>query len=170
MTDHQSRDEAELIRRFRHDAVAAIGQIKAFTQLLGKELGKDASERARLSEARIVEATDRLLEQVEALTELHRGFDSGSRARVSLEDAARGAVERAKRHFADVQAEVTIGALPRITASPSAVQRLFDELVDNAFKYREGDTVRLDISAEQTPDGDTVLRVRDDGAGFDARS
>lgn len=71
--------------------------------------------------------------------------------------------------MSDRDARVTIGELPRGSASPRLVERVLQNLIANAVLYGDarGPAVAVDGCTE--PNGDVTLRVTDNGAGVSDR-
>lgn len=66
-------------------------------------------------------------------------------------------------------AVITQGTLPEVTADPSQLTRLFQNLVGNALKYRDPvRPLRIDIAAERLADK-WVFSIRDNGIGIEPR-
>ena len=65
-------------------------------------------------------------------------------------------------------AVVDRGHLPLIRADRGHVERLFQNLISNAVKFRNGEAPRISVGAEQG-DGGWVFQVRDNGIGIDER-
>lgn len=65
-----------------------------------------------------------------------------------------------------VGAEFTVGFLPTVVANPLSLNRLFQNLLDNAIKYRSHDRpLKIDISADRA-DGMVRIAVADNGLGI----
>jgi signal transduction histidine kinase len=76
----------------------------------------------------------------------------------------------------DLQSEIEgrqidwqIGSLPAVNCDPGLLQQAFANLLSNAAKYTRG-RERAVIEVDQmTIDGEAVIYIRDNGAGFDSR-
>lgn len=66
----------------------------------------------------------------------------------------------------DSGAVVTHDVLPTVMADGSQLVQLFQNLIDNAIKFRGGEPPRIHISAEQKGD-EWIFSVRDNGIGID---
>ncbi|MEQ8505234.1 MAG: HAMP domain-containing sensor histidine kinase [Rhodospirillales bacterium] len=65
-----------------------------------------------------------------------------------------------------VGAEFTVGSLPIVAANPLSLTRLFQNLLDNAIKYRSHDRpLKIDVSADRV-DGMVRISVADNGLGI----
>ncbi len=66
-----------------------------------------------------------------------------------------------------VSAEITVGALPLVTANGLQLTRVFQNLLDNAVKYRSHDRpLHIDVSARRADDGLVHISIRDNGTGI----
>jgi light-regulated signal transduction histidine kinase (bacteriophytochrome) len=63
------------------------------------------------------------------------------------------------------QAELTYSSLPAVRVREFHLQQLFQNLIENAIKYRREETPRIAVSAERN-DGQWVFRVQDNGIGI----
>lgn len=77
-------------------------------------------------------------------------------------------VSNLRRLLDESGAVVTHDNLPTVTADETQLVSLFQNLIDNAVKFRSSDTPRIDISAERKRDG-WVFYVKDNGIGIDPR-
>ena len=63
-----------------------------------------------------------------------------------------------------------LGALPRVTGDPSLLRVVFVNLLSNAIKFtarREEAVIEVDAAAGEN--GEVIVQVKDNGAGFDGR-
>lgn len=69
--------------------------------------------------------------------------------------------------IAETGARITVGPLPTVLADDQLI-RVFQNLIENAIKYRSESTPEVDVSADR--DGDNwKFSVRDNGIGFEMR-
>ena len=66
----------------------------------------------------------------------------------------------------ETQAQVTIDRLPVVEADASQLQRVFENLIANALKFRREEPPRIHVSAERS-DEDWVFTVQDNGIGIE---
>jgi signal transduction histidine kinase len=63
--------------------------------------------------------------------------------------------------------DISLGPLPSVTADPSMIRHLLDNLIGNGLKYvPTGESAHLDITADRRPDGWTDVEVADRGIGI----
>ena len=61
---------------------------------------------------------------------------------------------------------VTHGSLPHVIGDGLQLEQLFQNLIDNAIKFRSEDTPRIHVSAEEKA-GEWIFSVQDNGIGID---
>jgi hypothetical protein len=88
---------------------------------------------------------------------------------VRLDEVARGVLADLHEAIAETGGEVHVGPLPELRADPVQMGQLLQNLIGNGLKFHPpGVAPRVHVSAGQPGDGTVVLRVRDEGIGFDA--
>src|SRR6185295_14299621 len=66
--------------------------------------------------------------------------------------------------------EWRLGPLPKVEADPALMRQVWTNLLSNAVKYtRPRDPARIEVGCEDSPHGDFVFFVRDNGVGFDMK-
>jgi light-regulated signal transduction histidine kinase (bacteriophytochrome) len=85
---------------------------------------------------------------------------------VDLEEIVRSVQESLWREITCFRAEITSEELPTVTADPSQMEQLFQNLLANALKFSGGGPARIHISARELPTS-WEIAVRDDGIGLD---
>ncbi len=78
------------------------------------------------------------------------------------------ALAELKRAIEDTRAVVTHDPLPTLPADASLIDRLFQNLIENAIKFRGTAAPRIHVSAERR-DREWIFTVRDNGIGFDPK-
>jgi two-component system CheB/CheR fusion protein len=144
-----------------HDLVAPLRRIMARAEAL--ESGEGGAGEA----AAIAEMSRRLERQVtELLTYARSGLRAESLETVALSDVARHAAEGRAEEVAAVGGSVSIGALPQVQGSPAMLQLVFENLIDNALRYR-APSRKLALTIEPDPGNRHGVIVADNGQGFD---
>ena len=164
-----NRDLQDFARIASHDLQAPLRTSSALLDLL----------RARASgqlDREGIELLDRVHRSLKRfhllLTDLsayqHVNQDAGSSIEiVPLQDAIRTAIVNLQQPIHDSGAHVLVGDLPGVRGSGSLLTVLFQNLLENAVKYRRpGQVPRIEISAAEE-DENVVIAVRDNGIGFD---
>ena len=83
-----------------------------------------------------------------------------------------GTLERYARDFGqqnDVEVDLDLAAMPELDVKTEAVLfRIFQEAMTNVAKH--AGATRVAVHASATPEGDALLRIEDDGRGFDVEA
>ena len=90
-----------------------------------------------------------------------------------LETSSGAALEQAVANLAktinQAGAIITRDPLPTITADAPQLVQLFQNLLENAIKYRGADPPRVQVSAKKNGDSEWIFSVRDNGIGIDSQ-
>ena len=150
-----------------HDLRSPLRAIRSFTQMLEEDAGPQLDEASRDHLRRVVAATTRMSDLIDALLELSRiSRVAIQRAPVDLGAIAIAVVDELRHRDPDRAVDVTIA--PQLVASADArlARALLDNLIGNAWKFTAHTTgARIEIGAKD--DGERMFFVRDNGAGFD---
>ncbi len=142
-----------------HDLQEPLRTITGFIQLAE---GEDAvPDELAESFYHIKDGADRMQGMLRGLLDYSR-IDSAAKPHVAV--ALSGVVERVQRLYPELRASV--GPLPVVTAEPSQMERLIQNILSNAARYKHTDRdPRVEITAEETPRS-IILRFRDNGVGI----
>jgi two-component system NtrC family sensor kinase len=151
-----------------HDLRAPLRTISAFTHAIIKNIGDDADDRTRDHIRRVLAATARMSDLIDALLELARISRAPlGRHRVDLSHLSVLVFDELARR--DPGREVGLEIKPGlvVNADGRLMRILLDNLLSNAWKFTTGTAVpRIGVGSEHR-DGEPVYFVRDNGAGFD---
>jgi len=153
-----------------HDLRTPLRHISGFTDVLvaehSSQLGPEAQELLKF----IQEGSQKMNLMIGDLLNLAR---LDRREAVSKMTPLNSLVEDVLR---DLKSEIDgrkidwhIGSLPTVNCDPGLLQQAFTNLLSNAVKYtrrREHAVIEVD---QMTVDGEAVIYVRDNGAGFDSK-
>jgi two-component system NtrC family sensor kinase len=152
-----------------HDLRAPLRTVSAFTHAIVEELGGQLGDKGRDHIRRILAATARMSDLIDALLQLARIsrspigrhlVDLSHLAALVLDELARRDPER------HVGLEITPGLI--IDADGRLIRILLDNLLGNAWKSTAGtEAARIGVGKEDRG-GEPVYFVCDNGAGFDA--
>ena len=150
-----------------HDLRAPLRTISAFTQALVEDLSEVFDERARDYTRRVLAASARMSDLIEALLELSRISRAPlGRHRVDLSAVAGIVVEELVRRDPARTAVCNIARDLVVDADGRLMRILLENLLGNAWKFTARSAVaniELGIEARDEP----VFFVRDNGAGFE---
>ena len=151
-----------------HDLRAPLRTISAFTQALAEDLRYTLDERTRDHLRRVLAATARMSDRIDALLELSRISRSQlGRHRVDVSAVAITVIEDLRRRDVTRRLGATVASNLIAVADGRLVRILFDNLVGNAWKFTAyTSSPHVEVGSEDL-DGEQVFFVRDNGAGFD---
>jgi len=151
-----------------HDLRTSLQAILGFSQtLIARHHDELAPEAARFLDL-ILESTRAMGELIEDLL----GFSQANRAPLEFEPVdiaalARSAISELEPQLKDRKLEVIYGRLPVVRGDRILLKRVLVNLLSNAIKFTRGrQEARVEIDSFQR-DGERVIFVRDNGAGFD---
>jgi two-component system sensor histidine kinase/response regulator len=153
-----------------HDLRAPLRHINGFSGTLIEEHSSQLVPEAQQLLKRIKEGTQRMARIIDDLLNLAR-LDRHSMAlqMTSLNSLVENVLHDLESETIARKIEWRVGALPSVNCDPGLIQQVFANLLSNAVKYsrrREPAIIEVDQS---TIDGQLVLFVRDNGAGFNPK-
>jgi signal transduction histidine kinase len=163
----RARELESAIHTLVHDLRSPLGAMMGYAELIADE---DLPEEKRRDFARtIIEAGDRMREQIEQMLALYRVTNRELEpAPVDLTALARelgaGLAAREPDRVIRIDVEDGLGAV----ADPALTRMVLENLIGNAVKYsgREPEA-RIEVALAESGDGLDTFLVRDNGAGFD---
>ncbi|MBV9269438.1 MAG: GHKL domain-containing protein [Acidobacteriaceae bacterium] len=137
-----------------HDLKQPLRAINSYSQLLTRHCGRDetASEYA----AFIVDGVRTAAALIEQLLNFSRAGSSTKRSVVNLAACVATATYKLNREITETRAQVTCGPLPEVSVNQTDFERVFENLIDNAIKYRGPEPPTIRISAEEDEDGHVI--------------
>jgi two-component system, NtrC family, sensor kinase len=151
-----------------HDLRAPLRTISAFTHALGETLDGKLEGRSVDYMRRVLAATSRMSDLIDALLELARISRAPIvRHRVELSTLANVVVEELRRRDPERRVDVSIEPGLVVAGDGRLMRILLDNLLGNAWKFTSARaSARIQMRQEEQ-DGETVFYIQDDGAGFD---
>lgn len=156
-----------------HDLRAPLRHVMGFATLLDEQLNEGNPDRARASIRTIVEAATkmgRLIDDLLAFSRFARTPLTKRRIRLDqlVEDVRHELMAQAT--VVDRLIEWEIAPLPVVEADRSLLRQVLVNVMSNALKYSARRApARVAIGTIEGLSSETVLFIRDNGAGFDAR-
>jgi PAS domain S-box-containing protein len=153
-----------------HDLRAPLRHISGFSQMLvtkhSSQLGPEAQELLKL----IQEGSQKMNLMIDDLFNLARLDRRETVSKMTpLNSLVEGVLKDLQSEIEGRQIDWQIGSLPAVNCDPGLLQQAFANLLSNAAKYTRG-RERAVIEVDQmTIDGEAVIYIRDNGAGFDSR-
>lgn len=168
-SDECEQELDELIYAVSHDLREPLRAVQGFCDLLNADFGDGLGARGKEYLGFVVDGSRRMDAMLDGLLQYSRL----RRAPQQIETADLTAlVQQTAAECAEgahVSAEsVTIEPLSTLEVDSNQMRELFRQLIDNAIRYApDPASCRITVSAK-TIDGETVISVCDNGAGFPA--
>lgn len=150
-----------------HDLQEPLRKITSFIDLLERQYKDQLDEKAEEYIERVVDGAARMQQLIADLLEYSRvGQDELSLNSTDLEAALSRVLSNLGTEIEENRAVITHDPLPTIQANESLVDRLLQNLIANAIKFRREQTPHVHISAEQKG-GEWHCSIQDNGIGID---
>lgn len=154
-----------------HDLRAPLRHIDGFIQMLGANTAGKLDDRGRDLMDKISRAAKRLGGLIDELLE----FSKTARIEMRREPVDLGAIvaeviAEFQPELKDRAVEWRVSALPKAVGDPGMIRLVFANLIGNALKFSRGRAPAvIEIDARDSKADGWVIRVRDNGVGFDMR-
>jgi signal transduction histidine kinase len=151
-----------------HDLQEPLRKVRTFTERIRDTEADGLSERGVEYLKRANASAERMQELIEDLLRYSRVSTQGRPfAAVDLGQVANDVVEDLEDVVGQSGAVIRVGQLPTISADPTQMRQLLQNLISNGLKFRrDGVTPEVDVSAS-LDEGWVKLVVSDNGIGFD---
>lgn len=172
--EFSNRELQEFASVASHDLQEPLRKIEAFGDRLMKKYGNALDETGQTYLERMQNASVRMRTLVEELLNYSRISTNGKPVGpVDLGEVVEAVLVDLEVALESSGGRVEYDGLPAITADPTQMRQLFQNLIANAIKFRRPDLAPLvEISAEPvaSEDGDRVrIVLRDNGIGFESQ-
>ncbi len=153
-----------------HDLRAPLRHVSGFIRLLAEGAEGKLDETTAQYLPRIADAASRMGQLIDALLDFSRLGRAGLRPTgVNLEELLGEIRAHLQPDLAGRVVEWKIGPLPVVRADPAMLRQVLANLLENALKFtRTQPAAVIEITCE-SGSAEDVIRVRDNGAGFDPR-
>ncbi len=154
-----------------HDLRAPLRHVSGFVELLQRDAGAALSEKSLRYLTTISQSAQRMGELIDDLLTFSRI------AKADLQKVAVSLNELVRDVMGDFQAETLarsivwhIQPLPTVRADHALLRMVLVNLMSNAVKFtsKRADA-KIEIGCAPSPEGESVIFIRDNGAGFDPR-
>ena len=165
---HANRELEAFSYSVSHDLRAPLRTISAFTRVLVEELGDRLDERGREHVRRVLAASSRMADLIDALLELsHIGLAPLGRHRVNLSAIAKASIDELSRRYPGRHITTIITPHLEVDADARLMRVLLDNVLGNAWKFtRNQPKPRIEVGVANRGT-QAVYFVRDNGAGFE---
>ncbi len=152
-----------------HDLRAPLRHIDGFLELLQNRARASLDEQSRHYMDTICNAAQKMGSLIDDLLTFSRmGRHAMSLRQVALEPMVHDVIRELKPDAAGRAIEWHIGKLPVVRGDKNMLRMVLVNLVANALKFtRPRSQAKIEIGSQPGKGGETVIFVRDNGAGFD---
>lgn len=161
-----NRDLEQFAYVASHDLQEPLRMVSAYTQLLAERYKGKLDEQA---DKYIYYAVDGATRMQELIHDLLRFSRAGREGTVLQATDCNVLVERAMQNLqAAVEesgATIKYGDLPTVTANPVQLEQVFQNLISNAIKFRNGRSPAIEISAKRVG-AKWIFSISDNGIGI----
>ena len=152
-----------------HDLKEPIRMVTAYAQLIERRFGPVFDQDGLEFIGFVRNSAKRMQRMVDGLLALSRAAHDASEQEtdVDLNRVLSGVIESLRHRIDPMHAKVTCGQLPVVRGNDVVLTPVFQNVIDNALKYRRPD-VPPEIAIESSRrNGFWGIAVRDNGIGFD---
>jgi light-regulated signal transduction histidine kinase (bacteriophytochrome) len=152
-----------------HDLRAPLRHIDGFADMLQKHAAGDLDEKGNRYLRTICESAKQMGRLIDDLLSFSRmGRAELHQTTVSLDQLVKEVLSDLRPDTEGRNIAWTIGSLPTVYGDPSMLRQVLTNLIDNAVKYtRIRERACIEIGCDGTARDESVIFVRDNGAGFD---
>ncbi|MER6949700.1 ATP-binding protein [Nonomuraea sp. NPDC000554] len=152
-----------------HDLQEPLRKVASFTQMLEQRYGDQLDERARQYIFYAVDGAKRMQLLINDLLDFSRvGRITGAREPTDTGEALAAALENLSATVEDTGTTVTSGELPRVVGNRLQLTQLFQNLVENAVKFRSEEPPRVRVEARRAGEM-WEFSCSDNGIGVEAK-
>ncbi len=149
-----------------HDLRAPLRTVRVYTELLEQSLGQRL-EQENLSYLKFVhDSAERLQNLVDDLLTYTRFNEDAPRVPLDMGQLVDELLSELCTPTECEAVHVERDDLPVVTASPTQIRQVMQNLLSNALKFRGTDPVRIDVRVSESQD-DWMFTVSDNGIGID---
>ncbi|MEV0624178.1 ATP-binding protein [Nonomuraea sp. NPDC050404] len=152
-----------------HDLQEPLRKVASFTQMLEQRYGTQLDDRAKQYIHYAVDGAKRMQLLINDLLDFSRvGRVTGGKGPVESGAALDRALENLSAAIEDTETTVTRDELPRVNGDQTQLTQLFQNLIENAIKFRSEEPPRVHIGVRR--DGDMwEFHCSDNGIGVEAK-
>lgn len=152
-----------------HDLREPLRSIGSFTSLLKRDLGEDLEKKPHLKEYLdyIITGITRMNGLIEGLLEYSRVKNSNQPLReIDLDSVIHRAKENLRALIGESKMEIQSEPLPKVMGDNMQIERVFQNLIQNAIKYKKSGVTPKVYIGSYLMDNTAVIYVEDNGIGI----
>jgi len=152
-----------------HDLQEPLRMVASFLQLLQKKYEHQLDDTAQKYINFAIDGADRMKILILDLLEFSRISSlAADHTIIDLSEVVTKTRMALKSVIDESEAKINVSLLPKVCGNESQLSQLFQNLISNAIKYRDGLTPEIEITCSETP-GEWQFCVQDNGIGIDAK-
>jgi signal transduction histidine kinase len=163
--EFSTNQSIELLHAVSHDLQEPLRGISRFSKLLEERLTESDGDTKRYLR-HVIEASDRMHAMLDDYLDYLSVGKKGPTEETDLEAALDSAIVNLRAKIEESGTLLKRGRLPVVDAGFNDMVRLFQNLLENAIKFRSEATPELQVAAGRMQ-GEWVVSVRDNGIGID---
>ena len=164
----QQKDDIEQFTySISHDLKSPLLTIEGFSDILAENLAANDLENAQDDLRRINKAASKMHNLLTELLEYSRlGITPHRSVEIAMNDIIEDALERVAGQVVEASAQITVApGLPTVNGNPERLAQVYQNLIDNAIKFRHPDRpIQIDIGWDLENGG---FFVDDNGRGIE---
>jgi len=165
--ERSNKDLEQLAYVASHDLREPLRQITGYIGLLEKRYHHVFDKDAREFMGFVTDGAKRMDALILDLLAYSRvGKQATSFVEVDLAEAAKEGVHNISTLVQETGTVLHVGELPKVKGSAMLLSRVFQNLIENAIKYRKEDVLPVIDVESRRNDSEWLIRVRDNGIGF----
>ncbi|MDR6846783.1 MASE1 domain-containing protein [Flavobacterium granuli] len=153
-----------------HDLQEPLLTLKCFSELIKADFPKDANENINQYLDFILESSDRMQKLVKGLLDYSRIGSQIEITKVDCNEIVNDAISTLSNSIQKTETQIIIGELPKVEGHSIELIQLFQNLIENAIKFRKNETpLTISITAKQIEDN-WQFAVEDNGIGIEKQN
>ncbi|MEW6667512.1 MAG: ATP-binding protein [Thermodesulfobacteriota bacterium] len=154
-----------------HDLGEPLRKVVSFGDMLKEEYSEAIGEKGADYLDRMLRATGRMQTLLDSLLEYSQVTTKAEPLReVDLNAVVQEVISDLEVRIAKTGGQVDVGELPVISAEPTQMRQLFQNLIGNALKFhKEGEKPLVKVHGTGREGGQVQITVEDNGIGFDEK-
>jgi len=165
--ENKNDDLEYFINTTSHDLKSPIKSIKSLIGLIAKNKIELFSTKGALYFDLINKSSDNALDLIEGIAQYGKVLSTEEiSVEIDMENMIRSIFDLVSKNYPDSKARYTLNNVARVVSQKTLVRSLFENLIDNAYKYssKERDLL-IEISQEKKEEG-WLFTIRDNGIGI----
>jgi len=158
-----TEETQQVVYAVGHDLRAALRNVMSYSQLLQRQPMPNDETREFLG--MIISGAQDMSRFIDDVLKFSRAGNSPRPTHIDLGTVAQMALFQLDDEIREHGAKVELGDLPEATVDESHFAQVFQQLFANSLVYRGPEPPRIDVFAEEGPDGH-IISVQDNGIGL----